>query len=356
LVLIEKSRQPVNRAERAEPQRKPDLELPDTDRFEAAEDRQVGAACARAGRRGLSGAFATHGPYLECAGYQPVPVEPGGKAPVIERWGVPAPVASLLPKYARCSVGILTARTPALDIDIRIADLAADLHALAVRRLGDGPWRVGQAPKRLIVYRTCAPFTKLTSSAYVLPGDDLGAPGYKPHRIEILGVGQQFVAFGQHPSGSPYIWPDDSLLDTAAEDLPEIGADAAGEFIAEAERVIRLFGGKIHQCERRKRPGHYRHGPLPRPVANLAEAQMVIDALRRLPNNEVGYYLWLDVGYALKAALGEKAGWPLFRDWSAQAHKNAPYETKRTWKYISPSKCGWRFLERIVEGQSHARG
>jgi hypothetical protein len=32
-------------------------------------------------------------------------------------------------------------------------------------------------------------------------------PGYRPHKVEILANGQQFVAFNQHPStGRPYYW------------------------------------------------------------------------------------------------------------------------------------------------------
>ena len=62
--------------------------------------------------------------------------------------------------------------------------------------VGDAPVRFGQAPKRLRVYRTAEPFTKLSTAGYRLPGDE---PGAKAHKVEILAAGQQFVAYGVHP-------------------------------------------------------------------------------------------------------------------------------------------------------------
>ena len=44
------------------------------------------------------------------------------------------------------------------------------------------PLRIGKAPKRLLVYRTAAPFK-----------------GIKRHPLEVLCLGQQFVAYAVHP-------------------------------------------------------------------------------------------------------------------------------------------------------------
>ena len=156
-------------------------------------------------------AFDRCGPILESNGFQPLPIsmphpsdkDLGKKPPgTLLEWSRPAPVASRLPRYAGCGTGILTATTPAVDIDVRRAELADALDRMVVSVAGDAPVRYGHAPKRLRAYRTPEPFPKLSTAGYRLPGDE---PGAKAHKVEILGNGQQFVGYGIHPStGLPY--------------------------------------------------------------------------------------------------------------------------------------------------------
>ena len=93
-------------------------------------------------------------------------------------------------------------------IDIDIAEdpaLALEIEKLARERLGDTPAaRIGRAPKRMLVYRTDAPFK-----------------GIKRHPLEVLCLGQQFVAYGVHPQTDlPYQWEGDSPVDTPLEAIP----------------------------------------------------------------------------------------------------------------------------------------
>jgi putative DNA primase/helicase len=186
----------------------------------------------------------------------------------------------------------------------------------------------------------------------VLPGDDPQEPGYKPHRVELLGDGQQFVAYGIHPSTrAPYSWPDDDLLEREHGDLAAITEAQARAFIAEAELLFGAAGGQILEKERQRAIGAIDGDP-GRPVRDLAEARQVIEILRSFPNEDVGYHLWVDVAYALKAALGSRAGWPLFDRWSATSPKYSPETTARTWRYAKPTRAGWRFLERIAADAS----
>jgi hypothetical protein len=218
-------------------------------------------------------------------------------------------------------------------------------------RLGDGPLRFGQPPKRLRVYRTDAPFPKVASRELVLPGD---APGDRPHRVEVLADGQQWVAYGTHPgTGRPYAWPDSSPLDLEWQDLPQIDAAAAARFVAEAEGLlVRHFHARPKEGRRpraRTAPGDWKPGPPPRPVRDLGEARAVLAALDRLPNADLAYDDWIAVGYALKAALGE-AGRQVFLAWSAtSAAKDDPAATGRAWESIRPGRCGWRYLARLAE-------
>jgi hypothetical protein len=118
------------------------------------------------------------------------------------------------------NTGVLTAFTPFLDIDITDEEAAEACTLLVYERWDDIPCRVGASPKRGHPFRTDTPFAKITA--------ELIAPNGKPHRIEFLGDGQQFVAFGIHPDTKrPYIWNGGSPLDIAHDHLPSISGHEA---------------------------------------------------------------------------------------------------------------------------------
>lgn len=156
-------------------------------------------------------------------GYLPLPIRPGTKRPAVSRWTSicidAAQVADWSARYPDCGIGLRTGTLVGLDIDILDPGIAHQIQQLAHLRFGDALMRVGQWPKRLLLYRTETHFAKLKSGA-----------------IEFLGLGQQFVAFGLHPmTGHAYDWPfGDTPLDVACSDLPIIDADAAAAFLAEA--------------------------------------------------------------------------------------------------------------------------
>lgn len=287
---------------------------------------------------------------LELRGFDPVPIRPGGKAPAPAEWQVPVPAAARLPRYAACGVGLLTRRTPGADIDVRRQDAAEAVDRLAVARLGDGPPRYGLPPKRLRLCRADAPFPKVATRELVLPGEEPGAPGYKAHKVEVLGDGQQCVCFGLHPdTRRPYAWPDGSPLGLERQDLPPIDAGLAARFVAEAEALlIREFRARPRGSGVRRPPSRpWRPGPPPRPVRDLGEARAVLAALDRLPNDDLDYDTWIAVAYALKAALGD-AGEPVFLAWSTGSAKDDPDATVRAWASAEPDRCGWRYLERLA--------
>jgi hypothetical protein len=98
------------------------------------------------------------------------------------------------------NTGILCKHTPALDIDIINVDAADAVEALVRERLsafsrGHILVRTGLPPKRLIPFRTDKPFTKITTKLTAADGTS--------EKLEWLADGQQFVAFGIHPSGRP---------------------------------------------------------------------------------------------------------------------------------------------------------
>jgi hypothetical protein len=296
--------------------------------------------------------FGEVAPELELRDFEPVPIRHGSKAPAPDCWQRGGPAAAWLARYARCGTGLLTRRTPAIDIDVRHAEAAEAVDQLAADELGDGPVRFGQPPKRLRLYQAEVPFAKIASRELVLPGDH---PGDKPHKIEVLADGQQFVAFAIHPdTGLPYVWPGSSPLDLERQDLPEITAEVAAAFVVQAEDLlVRQFKAlpKASRSHQRRPQGEWKPGPAPRRSADPAEAWFVLEALANLPNDNLDYDTWVEVAYALKAALGE-AGWNPFEAWSRQSRKYDAETTAKTWRYARPARADWRFLIELAGGDA----
>jgi hypothetical protein len=172
---------------------------------------------------------------LLSAGYRPVPVN--GKAPPIQGWQDILATADIIGRWTdqfpdAVNTGVLTAHVPAVDIDVMDGEIAEELEELAERLLGKSAVRIGQAPKRAILYRTDAPFPKLQSTFI--------SPNGQTHKVEILAAGQQIVVNGIHPgTGRPYTWhggePGPKLK---REDLPLLSADKAAEFISAAAELM----------------------------------------------------------------------------------------------------------------------
>ncbi|MFC4669425.1 bifunctional DNA primase/polymerase [Seohaeicola nanhaiensis] len=160
-------------------------------------------------------------------GYLPIPIRTGTKVPALTRWStVPIDIGAVdtwSTKFSDCGIGLRTGDLVGLDIDLLDADLAHEVAHKAEQTLGVTLVRVGLWPKRLLLYRTDAPFAKMQ-----VPG------------IEVLGSGQQFVAFGVHPdTGRTYSWPTgDTPLDIALTDLPSVTCDQLRTFLGEASAAL----------------------------------------------------------------------------------------------------------------------
>ena len=90
-------------------------------------------------------------------------------------------------KYADATnTGILTRITPAIDIDVLDPDVADELQKLAEHMIGISPVRIGQAPKRALLYRTDTPFDKLTTPIYI-------SPDGRAHKVE-FGRGSRLLS------------------------------------------------------------------------------------------------------------------------------------------------------------------
>ncbi len=181
---------------------------------------------------------------LKEAGFSPIPCN--GKAPgVLDAHGQPVGMQGWQTKidvsieqikaWPANNTGLLTRNTPTLDIDILDEAAAVAVEALARERFGERGRvlvRVGRAPKRAIPFRTDAPFEKLTVPL-------VAADGSKGQKLEFLGDGQQFVAFGMHPdTGQGYEWLDDEPGTVRHEQLPPISQAEAQTLINDAAELL----------------------------------------------------------------------------------------------------------------------
>jgi hypothetical protein len=268
---------------------------------------------------------------LRDAGYPPVPVD--GKAPHLEGWAQACLTANdrEIRAWGRTrpqesNTGIVAGAIVGVDIDVLDEALADAVQTLAGKMLGATPLvRVGRAPKRLLVYRTAAPFRKCATAELFLPDAPSFGKDHK-HHVEVLGQGQQFVAFGTHPeTRAAYSWVTLSPLEVEAAALPAISAEMAAAFVAAAERLLR-GAGCLSEREIRGREAEGRESLAP---AEVPEAEVVAAALRSLPN-DCSYDEWVRVGLALYGALGA-GGRGLWEEWSARSAKNDPAVTAKKW-------------------------
>jgi len=221
--------------------------------------------------------------------------------------------------WPECGVGLIGGAVAAVDIDVvEDAELALQIEKLARVRLGDTPaLRIGKAPKRMLIYRTETPFR-----------------GIKRHPLEVLCLGQQFVAYANHPdTGAPYAWPEEGLADLDITELPEITAVMARAFLDEA---YALLPEHLHQRGLATGSQGTEHLQAHSQMGTLPAIEA---ALKWLPNAELDYDSWVRIGMALKGALGE-AGSDIFAGWSAQAAKDVPAATAKAWASFKPDRIG----------------
>lgn len=218
------------------------------------------------------------------------------------------------------SVGLRRGQVITIDIDAMDPAQADALEALAIEMLGPAPVRVGQAPKRALLYRTAGAvqFRKVRFK---------GESGL----VEQVEVPPQLVIDGIHAkTGRPYGWPRGRLpfdklslvtqetLDAFRERLRELlppvdGSDAAASVDRASVDQARLQG----------------------------DADRLERALATLPNkHEVfGYDEWVKIAAALRGALphDQERGCQIFEDFSARTDLLDPEEdAARIYRGLTP--------------------
>jgi putative DNA primase/helicase len=214
--------------------------------------------------------FGDVAPRLRAHGFRPVPILNGTKRPPMKDWPGFVVDDAALAKYRDYGTGLLCGELVGLDVDVLHEEAATELLELTRIELGDGPRRIGQAPKVLIAYRTSAPFRKRQTKVFLINGHTA--------KVEALATGQQLVSHAQHPgTGRPYEWPDGDLLDRPFASLREVTEEQVAAFITKAELVLDKYGvpqkpdrvnGGESPREHREPPDDDQAPPAEAPAAN----------------------------------------------------------------------------------------
>lgn len=270
--------------------------------------------------------LAKYGAGLIDGGYEIIPIARGSKIPPkgFDNWQKIRSTPKLLKEWldaghGACGIGILTRKTPALDLDVWDADVLRQMVDFVELQVGGKLLERRGAKGTLYLGKIDTPFAKVQSDRFTQPDG-------KVSKVEILGDGQQFVALHIHPdTKQPYRWVDKlGPHNTPAADLPTITQDDAKAIVAEFNRIVTGLGWQRTSTLKRLEGKAGGKTDLDDPFA--ADTQVVnvgTDELRTklmLVPGAADYDTWLQIGMALFHQYeGDDTGLELWHEWSAEA-------------------------------------
>lgn len=244
-----------------------------------------------------------------------------GKAPLGRDWGVRArqdpPECLLFPPVSHAlNTGILCDGLRAIDIDVDDPEVASRCRSIVVHRFGEAPIRMrGNSPRCLILYRAADGEPGKISIA-----GELG-------KIEVLGKGQQFVAFGKHPTGVDLTWFPDPPGEETLDNLQPVDEQSVFDALTALAPIIKAplptrTNGNDHQAGEPE-----------------ADSLRVAAALHAIPNNApANWEFWNKIGMAVwRATGGSEFGWEAFNAWSSRHPNYDRQETFDRWHHFFDS-------------------
>jgi hypothetical protein len=253
-------------------------------------------------------------------GYLPIPVM--GKKPALDNWR-----ENIAPEgYGGYNTGILCGSVVAIDIDVLDAGIADQISTYAKSVCGETVYRVGKAPKVLLVYRNASPEgRKRVSKRY-----DCG-------RVEVLGEGQQFVAFGTHPdTKQPYTWPGlmGSILDVSIDRLPQVNDSQITDILHRFKEIAEAAGYRpvSKESELAKNCEYDPTDPLDRPEIiqdlTIERCKKILASI----DPDCSRDEWRNLGMAMHYQFkGSPEALALWDEWSSKGTKYKSGEPEKQW-------------------------
>jgi hypothetical protein len=239
-------------------------------------------------------------------GYRPVAVNNGEKFPFERGWTESArldpPRACMIVRPWQLGTGILCDGLRPVDNDIKDALLASTFNAWLYDRFGHVPFRHrGNSHSRLLLFRATDGEPRKASCKNKTTGNG----------VEILGRGNQFFAYGVHPSGATLHWID-GPTETPRDQLPVLNDEQCQEIIEYAAQLI--------DADRKT----FRASDDPMPVREPAGDEWCIGdikaALDAIPNVGCDWNFWFTIAASVfNASNGSPDGFEAFVAWSCKA-------------------------------------
>lgn len=280
------------------------------------------------------GYLAKFGEKLLDNGYHIVPIRVGAKAPGFDGWEKSKATKGQLKEWVEhghkwAGVGVLTKNTPAIDIDIRDEKVALLMDAWIRKNLGGTLVRIGQAPKRLFLFRTDKPFRKMRTTLRVDEWND-------KQQIEVLAEGQQCVVYHKHPeTQKPYAWPDEGQnpLEVPVADLPTLNEEQVERLFEYFEEVADAEQWEIKKAGRKRGAAADSDNPFIEDTEPVNLSNDEIRARLLLVPNPDDYETWVNVGMALFHQWdGEDPGLTFWHEWSETADNYDADALERRWE------------------------
>ena len=211
------------------------------------------------------------------------------------------------------NTGILGDGLRLVDQDIDDPRLAETVAGIVLRILGEAPVRFRQnSARRCCLYR---------AAEGTPPKREVTGPLGK---VEILGRGQQALAFGVHPSGVPLEWTVSPAGQITFADLSAVTEAQVSELLTAVAPLL----GAVPKPNGQDDGEHF---------AGEAQADLdrVAGALAQIPNDVAAadWEWWNRIGMALWAACGGSAeGLALWLGWSGQHPSYSEKETRARWR------------------------
>lgn len=292
--------------------------------------------------------FGTHGSTLHSNGWNIIPIPARSKAPRIEGWSVgfgkQQVEAFAANGYAQGNIGLLARSFPGVDIDVLDEECAIAIEQHALQTLGPAPVRIGSRPKRLLAYRTATPFKKFKIYLTAPDGSTRGGDG-KDYAVEVLGDGQQYVIYGEHPDGFDYEWPaQDGPVSVSPTSLSLVDKDKVVNFLATLPMAlpagwsVREAVGKHRDKPKSAMAPTFENLRLPLPDWQL---ERIVGELLSCLNPDMGHDEWLHIGMGLHhQGQGDEAYLTAWIDWSAISGKFKEGECEVRWESFTAQGNG----------------
>ena len=203
------------------------------------------------------------------------------------------------------NVGLRAENWPAIDADVNSEEAARLVEGVVNFHIGAAPVRVrANSPRSLFVFRRTGDEPVRKMRLVFLDGNSV------EHAVEVLGVGQQYLVTGRHPSGAAYewrenadlrTWPSDSLTKVTAVDLRTFMDALVSEIVARGWTVT---------TDARMRKSFTGAGMAVADMEPVCEPELALAALRAIPNTPEALPMREDIVGLLasfKAALGKQA-------------------------------------------------